>query len=293
MSTKRTATAADAGQRTTGAAALAAWLGGPDGPTNADLGRRVVLPWRTARWRAARERALEYRALEYVPGATPRLAAQLRLAPGVGSARLDAARDVELFVQRGLLVAEHGRCPAGVYLRLPAADAGEPLGVPTLYADADGEALLYVAAGHIAPSDAERRRIDTNVPKLWLPGPVEGTEVLPLHGHGSANAMLIRWHGAVAFRPRLDPLGEELMVLEGCLHDADGDYPVGSWLRNPVPAWQSWSGEPGTLVHYKSGHFASLPDTDSLPFPTALAGDGRGESPEDGADGRSDSSGAG
>ena len=93
--------------------------------------------------------------------------------------------------------------------------------------------------------------------------------MLPLHGHGSGNVMLIRWLGAVAFRPRLDPLGEEVLVLEGRLHDADGTYPAGSWIRNPVPAWQSWSGDAGTLVYYKNGHFATAPDESSLPFPTA------------------------
>jgi hypothetical protein len=120
----------------------------------------------------------------------------------------------------------------------------------------DEPALLYVAAGQMLSTDSEQRRLDTHVASRWLPGPVDGTEVLPLHGHGTSNVMLIRWRGAVAFKPRLDPMGEEVLVLSGMLYDAGGHYPAGSWIRNPVEEWQSWGAQEGTIVYYKNGHFA-------------------------------------
>ncbi|MBX2839279.1 MAG: cupin domain-containing protein, partial [Gammaproteobacteria bacterium] len=59
----------------------------------------------------------------------------------------------------------------------------------------------------------------------------------------------------VSFHPKLDPQGEEVYVLSGELRDVDGTYHAGSWIRNPVPFWQAWSGQPGTMIFYKSGHF--------------------------------------
>jgi len=122
---------------------------------------------------------------------------------------------------------------------------------------------LYLATGHLADTDAENRRINTRDESRWLPGPIDGTEVMPLHGHGSSSALLVRWQEAAEFQPRLDPLGEEVYVLAGVLHDDEGTYPAGSWIRNPVPSWQSWAGKPGTVIYYKSGHFGTSLDESS------------------------------
>jgi len=46
------------------------------------------------------------------------------------------------------------------------------------------------------------------------------------------------------------------VVLNGAVYDAQGFYPTNAWIRNPVPAWQSWGARAGTLVYYKNGHFA-------------------------------------
>jgi len=246
---------------------LPPWVDPTHPPLHGDFSVRIVLAAADAVWQPSSLPGIEVRLLELLPGDLPRASAQLRLAAGVEHGSLGAGADVELLVQAGEVDAIDSAWPAGVYARLPVGGE-ETFGSLTLHADRDASALLYVAAGHIAPGDTEQRRIDTSDASRWLPGPVEGTEVLPLHGHGSGNVMLIRWLGAVAFRPRLDPLGEEVLVLEGCLHDADGSYPAGSWIRNPVPAWQSWSADPGTLIYYKNGHFATPPDGGSLPFPT-------------------------
>jgi len=238
-------------------------------PRHDDLAERVTLLPDEADWRPTRRAGLEMRVLEHLGGDAPRLTARLRLAREVRSAPLGDGAGIELLVQRGEIDAADSAWPAGLYARLPAAGE-ERFESLLLHADdaanegdADGHgdgtsASLYLATGHIAPGDTEQRRIDTRERERWLPGPVTGTEVMPLHGHGSANVMLIRWLGPVAFRPNLDPLGEEVLVLEGCLHDAFGTYPGGSWIRNPVPAWQSWSGEAGTVVYYKNGHFATV-----------------------------------
>ena len=215
-------------------------------------------------WRAGGRTGLEARTFECTAAdGRLRFSGQVRTAPGAG-AELGELRGAELLVQAGALELGGRTLGPGTYVRLPRG-AAEPdpeadpaeareAGLPLLV----GDSLVYLSIGQIEPTDRERRVIDTTGTERWLDGPIAGIEVLPLHGHRTGNVMLVRWAGAAAFRPKLDPTGEELLVLEGTLHDAHGSYPAGTWIRNPVPAWQSWAGVPGTLVCYKSGHFGAL-----------------------------------
>ena len=237
------------------------WLAGALVPVAGDFDARVVrLPdgagggdgadGAADEWRPAGPGGLEVRTLECLTQAgSLRFTGQLRTAEGADPVELGELRGAELLVQRGALELDGRARDAGTYLRLPRGAAGPRLGPG---------ALAYLSIGQIEPTDSETRIIDTTDPTRWLDGPVDGVEVLALHGHRTGNVMLVRWSGPAAFRPKLDPSGEELLVLEGTLHDARGSYPAGSWLRTPVPAWQSWGGAPGTLVCYKSGHFGEL-----------------------------------
>ena len=234
-------------------------------PINDDFERRVVsLPQHT-QWFATQLTGIEVRVLEYVPGDNPRLTAQLRLDTSFSPARLGDNPDLEILMQRGELESLAGIYPAGMYLRLPVSGneqlqsltlrCTEHTNSVTLNNSLAQPALLYLAAGQMLISDSEQRRINTNDESRWLPGPTEGTEVLPLHGHGTGNVMLIRWTKRSTFKPGLDPMGEEVLVLNGVLHDKQNNYPAGSWIRNPVRAWQSWGANAGTVVYYKNGHF--------------------------------------
>jgi anti-sigma factor ChrR (cupin superfamily) len=54
--------------------------------------------------------------------------------------------------------------------------------------------------------------------------------------------------------------GEEILVLEGTFQDEFGDYPEGTWLRNPhMSSHQPFSRE-GCLIYVKTGHL-NLPDS--------------------------------
>lgn len=227
---------------------------------NDDFEKRVVSLPQSACWQATQIPGVQLRVLEYVPGDRPRLTGQILLDENCSPALLGENPDLEVLVQRGELESAMGVYPAGLYLRLPLT-GDRHLQELTIRCSEDDAAqdtpgaLLYLAAGQILTSDTEQRRIDTRDDSRWLPGPTPGTEVLPLHGHGTGNSMLIRWNEPVEIKPRLDPSGEEVLVLKGTLHDALGTYPAGSWIRNPVAAWQNWGAVAGTLVYYKNGHF--------------------------------------
>lgn len=191
------------------------------------------------------------------PGTPERKSANLAATEGVQI----PAIDLELLVQHGLVADDDSEYLHPFYIRQPTERNGNNQNF-TLHPGSKNAQThqtpieFYIATGQLAHTDKQKRCINLNDHNLWLPGPVEKTEVMPLHMHEGNNSMLVRWLDTTSFKPRLDPLGEEVLVITGTLKDEKGSYSAGSWIRNPVSAWQAWSGEPGTLIYYKNGHFS-------------------------------------
>ena len=70
----------------------------------------------------------------------------------------------------------------------------------------------------------------------WVTSPADGVSRMPLEreavesGHTTS---LVRFAPGSFFPPHQHPLGEEIFVLEGIFSDENGDYPAGSYIRNP------------------------------------------------------------
>ena len=70
----------------------------------------------------------------------------------------------------------------------------------------------------------------------WVTSPADGVSRMPLEreewesGHTTS---LVRFRPGSSFPPHEHPLGEEIYVMEGIFSDENGDYPAGSYLRNP------------------------------------------------------------
>jgi len=70
----------------------------------------------------------------------------------------------------------------------------------------------------------------------WIKSPADGVERMPLEkeaeesGHTTS---LVRFAPGSSFPPHAHPLGEEIYVLDGVFSDENGDYPAGTYLRNP------------------------------------------------------------
>jgi anti-sigma factor ChrR (cupin superfamily) len=65
--------------------------------------------------------------------------------------------------------------------------------------------------------------------------------------------------------------GEEFLVLAGSLHDDAGDYPDGTYVRNPVgTAHSSWAGPDGAVLFVKLRQFAAA-DTQRVVIDTRAA----------------------
>ena len=70
----------------------------------------------------------------------------------------------------------------------------------------------------------------------WAPSPMEGVErrLLDRRGGEVARATsIVRYAPGRCFERHSHPGGEEILVLEGTFSDEMGDYPAGTYLRNP------------------------------------------------------------
>lgn len=134
---------------------------------------------------------------------------------------------------------------------------------------ATSDCILYVKLNQFLPGDTGTRVIDTTAYDKWLPGPVDGIEIRPLHVFDTESIMLLRWQHAAEFRPKLNPRGEEILVINGLLQNRDHLYRQYSWIRNPIEDWRKWHGNTGTVAYYKSGHFPDDPARLNPPDPHA------------------------
>ncbi len=99
--------------------------------------------------------------------------------------------------------------------------------------------------------------IDTNEMD-WEASPSAGVWRKPLareaaeHGHTTS---VVRYDAGSAFSAHAHPLGEEIFVLDGVFSDEHGDYPAGTYLRNPPGSRHSPRSEAGCVLLVKLDQF--------------------------------------
>ena len=88
----------------------------------------------------------------------------------------------------------------------------------------------------------------------WVPSPQAGVErrLLDRIGGEVARATsLVRYAGRSAFPAHEHGLGEEFLVLDGVFSDEHGDYPKGTYVRNPPGSRHTPRTEPGCTILVK------------------------------------------
>jgi anti-sigma factor ChrR (cupin superfamily) len=92
----------------------------------------------------------------------------------------------------------------------------------------------------------------------WVPSPTAGVErrVLFRIGEEKARATsIVRYAPGSRFPAHLHPGGEEILVLEGVFQDESGDYPAGSYLRNPPGSRHTPGSAKGCVIFVKLWQF--------------------------------------
>lgn len=217
----------------------------------ADFAARERVDTRRERWVASPAAGVERIPLDRVGGEVARATSLVRYAPGARFATHEHGGGEEILVLDGTFADEHGIYPAGTYLRNPPGTRHAP------YTD-DG-CVLFVKLWQFRAGDDRPVRIDTRA-AAWHPGLEPGLTVLPLHDHDGESVALVRWRPGTRFNAHVHPGGEEIYVLEGVFQDELGDYPAGTWLRNPPWSRHAPRSDAGCLIYVKVGHLADVAD---------------------------------
>lgn len=109
----------------------------------------------------------------------------------------------------------------------------------------------------------------------WAPSPIAGVErrMLDRIGDEVARATsIVRYAPGSRFAAHTHGGGEEFLVLEGVFQDEHGDYPVGSYVRNPPDSRHTPGSQPGCVIFVKLRQFEPQDrthirvDTGRVPF---------------------------
>lgn len=92
----------------------------------------------------------------------------------------------------------------------------------------------------------------------WEPSPKSGVWRKPLareeaeRGHATS---IVRYDAGAKFSKHEHPQGEEILVLEGTFSDETGDYPAGSYFRNPEGSSHAPFSKDGCVILVKLHQF--------------------------------------
>jgi anti-sigma factor ChrR (cupin superfamily) len=110
-------------------------------------------------------------------------------------------------------------------------------------------------------ADFARREVVHPGDEAWRPSPMAGVErqMLDRIGEEVAHATsIVRYAPDARFSAHVHGGGEEFLVLTGSFHDTSGDYPAGTYVRNPIGTSHApWAGPDGAVLFVKLHQFAA------------------------------------
>lgn len=119
-------------------------------------------------------------------------------------------------------------------------------------------------------SDFDRRAVAHTSGMEWIPSPMKGVarRMLDRIGDEVARATsIVRYDPKSAFSPHVHDGGEEFIVLDGVFQDEHGDYPAGTYVRNPIGTSHTPRSDEGCIIFVKLWQFEK---TDQAQFSVDL-----------------------
>jgi quercetin dioxygenase-like cupin family protein len=107
-------------------------------------------------------------------------------------------------------------------------------------------------------ADFSKRALVRAADTAWVASPMPGVERLMLDRIGAEVARatsIVRYAPASAFSPHVHDGGEEFLVLDGVFQDEHGDYPEGSYVRNPPTSRHAPGAAAGCTILVKLHQF--------------------------------------
>ena len=106
--------------------------------------------------------------------------------------------------------------------------------------------------------DFSQRVVIDTAAQDWVASPMPGVWRKPLareeaeRGHATS---IVRYEAGARFSVHDHPQGEEILVMEGVFSDETGDYPAGTYFRNPEGFRHAPFSEPGCILLVKLHQF--------------------------------------
>ena len=107
-------------------------------------------------------------------------------------------------------------------------------------------------------ADFSQREIVHSATLPWVDSPMVGVARRSLDRVGAEVARattVVRYAPGSQFSPHLHAGGEEFVVLDGVFQDEHGDYPTGSYVRNPPQSSHTPGSEAGCVILVKLWQF--------------------------------------
>jgi ChrR Cupin-like domain len=129
---------------------------------------------------------------------------------------------------------------------------------------ADGPASQHLSGKTLDDASMElnadfSRRVAVHAAQLaWVASPIAGVDrrMLDRIGDEVARATsIVRYAPASSFSAHTHGGGEEFLVLDGVFQDEHGDYPAGSYVRNPPTSRHTPGSAPGCVLFVKLWQF--------------------------------------
>ncbi|MFB2879841.1 cupin domain-containing protein [Floridanema aerugineum] len=212
---------------------------------HADLSERAIARTENLPWVDSPIPGVQRRMLERDGEEVARATSIVRYAPGSQFSPHTHGGGEEFLVLEGVFSDEYGDYPAGTYVRNPVGSTHTPF--------SQHGASIFVKLWQMPPDEAQRVVVETQHTP-WLPGLVDGLQVMLLHSYGSENVALVKWAPGTHFQPHRHWGGEEILVLNGVFADEFGTYPKGTWIRNPSGSMHAPFSIEGCVIYVKTGH---------------------------------------
>lgn len=196
---------------------------------NGDPNTVVNLQTRDMPWASTEHPGVEEKVLERVTDPRKgRETSLLKLAPGASLPKEELTHRIDVFVLEG-------SCSDGLSAYGRYTFVRNSPGTTIQISSAEG-CILYVKRREpIRPTDKERSVVDTATAE-WVDFPHRGATVLHLYRdmHGIETSRFGRVHPDRRIPSHDHAMGEETLVVEGCLKDEYATYEPGAWFRMPI-----------------------------------------------------------